>query len=157
MPIGSGAVYVPANIPLVPGGDVWAPMPAIDHERIILKPTAPMTTIEYSSAGWSGTSRCSATGGSNYGLPVSVPIPTNYIVPNTNGNEGAVFLLADGRTIVQTQPLARCTAGAAGTSLVKFPMLISTVQVSVVHTGARTCPLLVVPFVSENFARDSRG
>jgi hypothetical protein len=47
-------------------------------------------------------------------------MPSGYIVPNSPKNEGAAFLLADGRTIVQTQPLARCTDGGSATSLVKF-------------------------------------
>jgi hypothetical protein len=116
MPIGSGAIYVPANLSGNPGGDVWAPMPQIDDEHIVLKPTAPLTNINYSSAGWSGANRCGATGG----LLVSVPMPSNYVVPNDGSNSSSVFLMADGRTIIHTQPLARCTAGGPATSLVKF-------------------------------------
>jgi hypothetical protein len=121
MPIGTGAVYVAANLPANPGSDNWTPMPQIDDEHIVLKPTAPLTTINYSSAGWSGTSRCNATGnGSGGGLPVSVPIPANYLVPNDNTNSGSAFLLADGRTIVQSQPFTRCTAGGSATGIIKF-------------------------------------
>jgi len=54
MPIGSGAVYKPANMPDVPGNDVWALMPSIDKELIVLRPSAPSTPIYYSSAGWTG-------------------------------------------------------------------------------------------------------
>jgi hypothetical protein len=116
MPIGSGAQYVPAKLSGNPGNNIWAKMPGIDDEKIILKPTAPLTNLNYSSAGWSGKNRCTATGG----LVVQVPMPSTYVVPNNNLNSSASFLLADGRTIVQTQPLARCTAGAAGTSMAKF-------------------------------------
>jgi hypothetical protein len=116
MPIGSGAVYVAANLPAVPNGDVWSPMPSVDDERIVLRPSAPLTSINYSSAGWSGASRCGATGG----LLTQVPIPTDYTVPSTNGNEGAAFLKADKRTIVQVQPLARCTSGGPATAKVMF-------------------------------------
>jgi hypothetical protein len=91
-------------------------MPGIDTEKIIMTATAPKTNLNYSSAGWSGANRCGATGG----LVVQVPMPSNYIIPNNNLNSSASFLLADGRTIVQTQPVARCTAGAAGTSMAKF-------------------------------------
>jgi hypothetical protein len=49
-----------------------------------------------------------------------VPIPSNYLVPHDNTNSAAVFLMPDGRTIIQTQPLARCTAGGPGTSVIKF-------------------------------------
>lgn len=117
MPIGSNARYVPANLSPTPGnGNIWAGMPYLDEEKIVLKPTAPMTALNYSSAAWSGANRCSATGG----LVMSVPIPTNYIVPNSTQNNSAVFLMPDNRTIVQSQPLARCTTGAPGTVLAKF-------------------------------------
>ena len=114
MPIGSNAVYVPANIPAIPySADEWAPMPVVDREIIVLTPTAPLTDIYYSSAAWTGADRCAATGG----LLFQVPIPSDFIVPNAPGNNSAAFLIADGRTLVQTQPFTRCTAGAPGTSL----------------------------------------
>jgi hypothetical protein len=117
MPIGSGAVYVAANLPAVPEGDVWAPMPQIDDERIVLTPNAPLTVINFSDAAWSGKNRCNATtGGSWSGLPVSVPMPSNFIVGNDNQNEPATFLKADGRTIFETAPFTRCTAGGPATS-----------------------------------------
>jgi hypothetical protein len=113
MPIGSGAVYVPANLSAALG----AGMPQIDDERIIFKPTAPLTAVNYSSAGWSGSNRCTATGGQL----LNVPIPTNYIIPNNIDNSSAAFLMPDGRTIAQSQPLARCSAGGPATSYVTFP------------------------------------
>ena len=116
MPIGSGAVFAPANISPNPGNNIYAKMPGMDTEKIVMTPTAPLTTLNYSSAGWSGANRCGATGG----LVVQVPMPSNYIIPNSNLNSSASFLLADGHTIVQTQPVARCTAGASGTSMAKF-------------------------------------
>ena len=116
MPIGSGAVYVAANLSGNPGNNIWAGMPGIDDEKIILRPTSPMTAINTSSAAWTGRNRCSATGG----LLVSVPMPSDYIVPNNAENSSAAFLLSDRRTVVQTQPLARCTARGAGTALVKM-------------------------------------
>lgn len=115
-PIGSGAVYVAANLPTNPGNNIWAKMPGIDDEHIVQTPTAPLTSINVSSAAWSGKNRCAATGG----LLVKVPMPTNWIVPHTSSNSSSTFLLADGRTIIQTQPLARCAAGGPATSLVKF-------------------------------------
>ena len=116
MPIGSGAIYLPANLPTNPGKNIWAKMPGIDDEHIVLKPTSPLTRINVSSAAWSGRNRCAATGGQL----LQVPMPINYIVPNSTSNSSSSFLLADGRSIVQTQPLARCTAGGPGTALVKF-------------------------------------
>lgn len=121
-PIGSGAVYVAANLVAAPDDPTdtvdagWTPMPNIDEERIVLVPTAPPTPIEYSSAGWQqGADRCIATPPAPAAthLPVTVPIPTNYTVPNNRKNSGAAFLMANGHTLVQTQPLARCSAGSA--------------------------------------------
>ena len=116
MPIGTGAQYVAANLSGNPGNNIWAAMPGIDGEHLVLKPTSPMTNINVSSAGWSGANRCAATGG----LLVSVPMPSSYVVPNDNKNSAGVFLMSDKRTIVQTQPLARCTSGAPGTAMAKF-------------------------------------
>ncbi len=114
MPIGSNAVYVPANIPAIPySPNEWAPMPVIDREIIVLTPTAPLTNIYYSSAAWTGADRCAPTGSMIFQLP----IPSNFVVPNAPGNGSAAFLKADGRTLVQTQPFTRCTAGGSGTSL----------------------------------------
>jgi hypothetical protein len=135
-PIGSGAVYVPANLVAAlddptdhfANGDPidvgWTPMPHIDEERIVLVPTAPLTTINYSSAGWQqGADRCIATPlpDPNFTfLPKDVPIPTNYTVPNDRKNSGAAFLMPDGHTLVQTQPLARCSAGSYATSIARI-------------------------------------
>ncbi|TFW34385.1 hypothetical protein [Massilia horti] len=116
MPIGSGAQYVPARLSGNPGNNIWAGMPTVDLEHIVLTPTAPITNINFSNVGWSGGNRCNATGG----LLLQVPMPSNYVVANNNLNSSATFLLADKRTLVQTQPLARCTAGAAATSMAKF-------------------------------------
>jgi hypothetical protein len=117
MPIGSGAVYVAANMPAVPGNSIWAPMPQLDEEHIILKPTAPLTAVSYNSAGWSGANRCPASSRTL----VNLPIPSNYIVPNSRENNSAAILAADGRTVVQVQPLARCATGGPATSIVVFP------------------------------------
>jgi hypothetical protein len=116
MPIGSGAQFVAANLSGNPGKNIWAAMPGIDGEHIIMTPTAPMTKLNYSNAGWSGKNRCTATGA----LQVTVPMPSNYVIPNSRVNSAGVFLMPDKRTIVQTQPVARCTAGAAGTTMAKF-------------------------------------
>ena len=89
-------------------------MPKIDEEKIILKPSAPLVPILYNGAGWTGANRCSR---SSYRF-TSVPIPSDYIVPSDAENDSATYLLADNRSIVQSQPLARCTAGGYATSLV---------------------------------------
>jgi len=137
MPIGSGAIYVPANLPAREDDPndsktaAQAGVPGADWERIVLKPTAPKTTINYSSAGWkkdangAQVDRCPSTTDPNPSqshLPVTdVPIPSDFLVPSDNGNDGAVFLMDNGHTLIQTQPFARCTAGQPGTSLLAFP------------------------------------
>ena len=112
MPIGSGAVYVPANL----SAAQTSGMPQIDDERIVFRPTAPLTAVNYSSAGWSGANRCAATGRQL----LSVPMPANYVISSSLANSPGSFLMPDGRSIVQTQPLTRCIAGEPATSLVKF-------------------------------------
>lgn len=116
MPIGAGASYAAANLSGNPGKNIWAKMPGVDDEKIVLTPTAPMTTVGISNAGWTGKNRCAATGGTM----TTVPMPSTYVVPNTNTNSSASFLLSDKRTIVQFQPLARCTAGGTATAMAKF-------------------------------------
>lgn len=116
MPIGSGAVFMPARISGNPGNNKWAKMPGIDDEHIVFKPTAPLTTINSSNAAWSGRNRCAATGGQL----LRVPIPSNYLIPNSTSNSSSAFLMPDGRTIIQAQPVARCYAGGPATALVKF-------------------------------------
>jgi hypothetical protein len=117
MPIGSNAQYVAAKLSGTPGNNnKWALMPGVDADKIVLAPTAPLTPLYYSNVGWSGGNRCVATGG----LLMMVPMPASYVEPNGTANNAAAFLMPDNRTIVQTQPLARCTAGAAGTSMATF-------------------------------------
>ncbi|GJJ01795.1 hypothetical protein RugamoR64_23330 [Duganella rhizosphaerae] len=135
MPIGSGAQYVPANLPLVPGNDPWANIPQADREKIVLKPSAPATPVYYSSAGWTaGANRCAPTGAQL----TTVPIPADYIVANGNGNSSAAFLSADGRTIIQSQPLARCTAGGPATSQIALaPVDLYGPGITGAHGGSR--------------------
>jgi hypothetical protein len=117
MPVGSSAVYVPANLPAVPSNDPWAPIPEIDEEPIVLRPNASMTPVYFNNAGWTqGADRCPATGG----LLTSVPIPSDFLVLNSRLNNSATFLMPDQRTLQQLQPLARCVAGGLATSIAKF-------------------------------------
>ncbi len=119
LPISTSAVYVSANLDTQhyvmtasPSND-WVPMPQIDWDVIVLTPNAPLTTINYSSARWTtGADRCTATGGQI----LQVPMPSNFVVPNSTLNNAAAFLLAGGLTINQTQPFTRCFAGQSGTS-----------------------------------------
>ena len=132
MPIGSGAVYVPANLPALPGGSTGARVPQIDDEPIVLTPTAPLTPIRASSGGWGGD-RCKL----QQTTLATVPIPANYVLPSNNKNESASFLAADGRTVVSTQPLARCVAGGPARATCGTPTRTSTAPASRAPTAAR--------------------
>ncbi|MDP3998755.1 MAG: prepilin-type N-terminal cleavage/methylation domain-containing protein [bacterium] len=119
MPIGSGAVYVPANLNPDPGNIInnpWVPgLPSIDDEIIVLRPTAPLTDIYYSDALWDATKdRCVAT--EPLQLLNQKRMPSDFVVPGSGGNNAATFLEADNRTLQQTQPFTRCTANGYGTT-----------------------------------------
>jgi hypothetical protein len=117
MPIGASANYVPADLSDVPGGNEWSPMPGLDAEYLLLDAGAPPTKLYYNGVGWRGGDRCKPGGD----ILATVPVPTNYTVPNDDHNNGAVFLLGDQRTILQSQPFTRCEAGGPATSLLTFP------------------------------------
>jgi hypothetical protein len=118
MPIGSGASYVPAKIAIP-----TANMLQGDEDVIVLTPTAPSTPVYRNTADWNPTvSRCPYDAGA---LLYAVPLPAAFVVGDTpvsdTPNSGLAALLADGRTLRQTQPFARCTAGAPATSDDLFP------------------------------------
>jgi hypothetical protein len=123
MPIGSGAIYVASGLhyTTTPNStEYWYDMPLSDHERIVLTPTAPLTNVYISNVGWSGGDRCAATGA----LFFQAPIPAGYVVPNSTYNNGAAILLADGISIVQTQPFTKCSGYSYATTL-QVPWSIS--------------------------------
>src|SRR5260221_4760676 len=113
MPIGSNAVYIPANIPPNPSvtdlndPNYWLALPQIDLDIIGLTPNAPITDINYRSAGWSEVSRCSATADPRNPL-FQLPMPSTFFVESTLNNNSSAFLKPDGRTLIQTQPFTRC-------------------------------------------------
>jgi len=121
MPIGSNAVYVPANIPIPSAPDAqginWADMPNVDEDIIVLTPTAPLTNIVRNNVGWNPGDRCATNNPGD--LLFQLPMPSGFIVPSGPGtpNSSAVFLKPDGRTLIHTQPFARCVAGDPGTTL----------------------------------------
>jgi len=130
MPIGSNAVYAPANIPAIfdePDTPVdemeWAPMPSVDWDIIVLTPTAPLTNIVRNNVGWNAGDRCATDNPGD--LLFRLPMPSNFIVPDpyeppqtppATPNGSAAFLKPDGRTLIQTQPFTRCVAGGPGTT-----------------------------------------
>ncbi|MDD7969382.1 hypothetical protein [Actinomycetospora lemnae] len=116
-PIGSGAVYVPAGLQPLPGGETSGRVPQIDDEPIILTPEAPDTPILYSRGGFGGD-RCAADPSR---VLRTAPIPAGYVLPSDNKNQSAAILGPDRRTVINVQPLARCAAGGPATSIVYFP------------------------------------
>jgi hypothetical protein len=123
MPIGSGATYVASGLHFTTtpnSTEYWYDMPQSDHERIVLTATAPATNVYISTVGWSGGNRCAATGGVFF----AAPIPAGYLVPNSTYNNGAAILLADGMSIVQTQPFTKC-AGYSYATTMQVPWSLS--------------------------------
>lgn len=118
MPLGSDAVYVPANLKAIPSGEWSWGLPFPDVDQIVLTPDAPLVEVRYSSVGWDGGDRCVPTSAE---VLATIPMPADFLVPNATSNNSAAFLAADGRTLIQTQPLARCDAGGVATSLVRAP------------------------------------
>jgi hypothetical protein len=105
LPIGSRAVYLPAKL-------TKAGYLAADREYFYkLKASDPQRPVY--SPGNFGPGRCTGT----QPMQISLPIPDNLIVPDATSNpystpnNPSAFLMPDGKTIEQFQPLARCQAG----------------------------------------------
>lgn len=108
MPIGSGAKYVDAGIEIRPNSK-----PSIDEDILVLEPDAPLTPLYFNSKGWSQEAhkthsvRCAREGDKL----AELPIPHNFFVEQRKGtteNNAAAILMADERTLYQTQPFQRC-------------------------------------------------
>lgn len=102
MPIGSGARYEPANIK-------QAYYAMGDEEYFYqIKASDPLRSV-YVPGAW-GPGRCTGT------IPQGkLRLPDNLIVPDATNtrtpNNPSAFLMPDGRTLVQLNPLARCRSG----------------------------------------------
>lgn len=113
MPLGSGARRVPAGMSLAEAGV------GVDEDILVLTPTAPTTDIVVHDGGWNPqVQRCDEQTGQP--LVTGVPIPPGFVTdPGFLGatpNHAAAILLADGDTLVQTQPLHRCQTGGVAVS-----------------------------------------
>jgi hypothetical protein len=108
MPIGSNAVYVPADLATPTINTLTA-----DQDIIVMDPTATPIPIEQNGAGWSGGNRCAAGGQ----VLATAPVPDGFTVPSDGANNALAAVLADGQTVIQGQPFARCSPDGAGTVL----------------------------------------
>ena len=110
-PIGSGAVYVPAQItPATAAGMT------VDRDLIVMRPSAPALAVMTSTADWNNTmDRCPPSAPTLFSAPVPDDFVFKPVLPDTP-NASAAILAADGRTLKQTQPFSRCTAGGPATS-----------------------------------------
>lgn len=124
MPIGSAAQYADANLPGTPGLTdnelYWSQSSGIDKEIIILTPQETAVQVIQNTAGWSGNNRCYNSTVTTGKLLATVPMPVNYVIPHGNGNNGAVFLMQDGRTLLAMQPTTRCGTSEPATALLTF-------------------------------------
>ena len=118
LPIGSNARYVWGGIRHATSMAYFT-----DADILVLEPSAPATTVYANSDDWGAGTRCSAHGGALF----TAPIPADFVVPGSHQgspdgdtpNAAAAILAADGHTIIQTQPFARC-AGQSPTSHYMF-------------------------------------
>jgi hypothetical protein len=105
MPIGRNAVYTPANIQK-------APLGSGDQEYFYKTKTSDPLRKIYAPGSW--TKRCEGTAPS---YAPDLRIPDNLILkdatlnPYETPNNAAAFLMPDGQTLVQLEPLARCSFG----------------------------------------------
>lgn len=120
MPIGSGAQYVDAGIQIRPEST-----PGVDEDIIVMEPSAPLMAVYENFKGWSrealeqGQVRCVQEGKKL----IEVPIPPDFTVNHeqwTTPNNAAAVLLADGRSLYQTQPFHRCSGYNYATSQFDF-------------------------------------
>jgi len=110
-PIGSGALYLPAQItPATAAGMT------VDQDLIVMRPSAPALAVMTSTADWNNTmDRCPPAAPTLFSAPVPDDFVFQPVLPSTP-NASTAILAADGRTLKQTQPFSRCTAGGPATS-----------------------------------------
>jgi hypothetical protein len=107
MPIGSNAQYIPAGIN-------QAGYAAADEEYFYKLEAGDPYRPVYVPGAW-GEGRCTGT----KSMEISLPIPDDLIVadatnqPYSTPNNASAFLMPDGKTLVQLEPLARCEHGGS--------------------------------------------
>lgn len=105
MPIGTGAQYTPANIRKA---QYWL----ADQEYLYKTDASDPLQKVYAPGSW--TNRCA---GNTMSYAPDLPVPDDLIVPDatrvpySTPNNASAFLMPDGKTLVQLEPLARCEKG----------------------------------------------
>jgi hypothetical protein len=114
MPIGSEAVYVPANIP---------PQKQVQPEEdiLILESDAPKINVVYNGTTWRGPSRYPGKVDTNRVIVRDACIPADFVVLDKNMNYACAILLDDGVTIKQNQPFSRFPNAPFATSAYVYP------------------------------------
>lgn len=106
-PIGSGAVYVPANIYIDDSGPLGPPVEFHNDQDLIVRASDSDPLVDWHDDSGNFPGMCGATG------PVrqQVPMPHDWVTDCVANNNGGALLLPDNVTLVQMQPLYRGTAG----------------------------------------------
>jgi hypothetical protein len=99
-----------SNAQLVPAGLASARATIVDVNYIFRVPAGAPERPVYLNPSWEV--RCLGQKAQfNPNARKSVPIPDDWVIPSANSNNASAFLLPDGRTLVQINPLSRCTRG----------------------------------------------
>lgn len=114
MPIGSEAVYVPANIP---------PQKQVQPEEdiLLLELRSPRIPIYHNAVTWRGPSRYPGRVDTNRVIVANAPIPDDFVVLDKNMNYACAILMDDGVTIKQNQPFSRFPRTPFATSAYVYP------------------------------------
>ncbi len=114
MPIGDGAVYVPAQIP---------PQKQVQPEEdiLLLDLNAPRIPIYHNVVTWRGPSRYPGKVDTNRVLVAYAPIPPDFVVLDHNMNYACAILRDDGVTVRQNQPFTRAPGWPFATSAYVYP------------------------------------
>lgn len=126
-PIGAGATLSAANmhmgqlfnVSFSPGTYNWGYITRLVTEEEYIFTTGVSTQVKYSPAEWTGADRCTPSG-TNGSFPFTVLMPSAYTIPNSGLNNSTAWFNVAQDTILQAQPVARCTAAGDATAFVRF-------------------------------------
>jgi hypothetical protein len=119
VPIGSKAVYVPAELETPTQGTL-----TVDEDYIVLTPNEPLLNVYENHVQWNKQGDRTLKDGN---LIARLPIPKDWEVTartwdGLTPNAGLAVLLHDGHTLFQTQPFAYDPRRGYATSLFVFPL-----------------------------------